>query len=237
MSKFNYSCISLKGKIRTENQDSFFCCGSMPENDTSAVSGSCGEGIFAVFDGMGGCCDGKKAAWLCSDHISRNSDRIAASPSEMINVLLEMNGIVCAHAAENKYSVCGSTAVMALVKDSMAYISNIGDSRAYLFSEGLYRLSCDHVRLSSGRKGLTQYVGIPERELMLEPYFGSVKLEYGSRLLLCSDGLSDMIDDNFISSCLSMKSSVGDICLALSDEAMKNGGRDNITVIVIEREC
>ena len=72
---------------------------------------------------------------------------------------------------------------------------------------------------------------------MLEPYFGSVKLECGSRLLLCSDGLSDMTDDDFISSCLSMKSSVGDICLALSDGAMKNGGRDNITVIVIEREC
>ena len=115
---------------------------------------------------------------------------------------------------------------------------NLGDSRIYqISSEGkLGQLSLDHV-LGGGRFGkppLTQYLGIPEESMGLEPTIVPQKAEIGTRYLICSDGITDMLSDGEIADILTREISVSETVELLVERALIKGGRDNITVILCE---
>ena len=122
-------------------------------------------------------------------------------------------------------------------------VTHVGDSPVCLFREGrLHRLTRDHTAaeqwrstLSAGdaarvRHILTRAIGVPEAGG--EPDVSRHKLADGDRLLLCTDGLTDMVDDEAIARELGRAASADAACQALVDRALENGGKDNVTVVV-----
>ena len=137
---------------------------------------------------------------------------------------------------------------------NMVQISNIGDSRAYLYRDGVLRqISVDHTEQSSmfrmqeqlgitklidipnSRNTLTQHLGIQENEFILEPTESEmIRVQKKDIYLLCSDGLTGMLQDTEISDVLSMNMDLWNKKRILIEKAMQAGGKDNITVILIE---
>jgi protein phosphatase len=126
-------------------------------------------------------------------------------------------------------------------------VIHVGDSRVYLLRQGaLHQLTRDHTRaqeladlgaIPAGdiathrlRHVLTQAIGI--REVGGEPEVGRFRLADGDRLLLCTDGLNEMVDDAAIAAELGRNRSAAEICQALIDLALVQGGHDNVTIVV-----
>jgi serine/threonine protein phosphatase PrpC len=124
----------------------------------------------------------------------------------------------------------GSTAVVALVTLDEAWVGHVGDSRCYLLTsgEGLRPVTEDH-----GAGGyLTQALGL---ERGIKPDVVRVPLGAGDRLLLCTDGLTNMVEDAQIAAILSEADAAQAACDALTAAALDAGGIDNVTTIVIDR--
>ena len=83
---------------------------------------------------------------------------------------------------------------------------------------------------------MTQYIGLDPEEMTIEPSYAKEKLQVGDRYLLCSDGLTDMLDSLSICSILKNSDTVQQGVEMLMDAALENGGRDNTTIILIEVE-
>ena len=141
----------------------------------------------------------------------------------------------------------GTTLTMALSLGTDLLIAHVGDSPAYLYRQGeLHKLTRDHTvaqamaddGLISERDAvprrlqhvLTRAIGI--RGVGAEPEFRRAGLADGDRLLLCTDGLTDLVDDATIEAELGRRAFSGEACQALVDLALDRGGRDNVTVIV-----
>ena len=86
------------------------------------------------------------------------------------------------------------------------------------------------------KPSLTQHLGIDEEEFLVEPSIVRMELQAGDRYLLCSDGLTDMVSDEQIKQLLEGADSASSAVRKLIDTALDNGGRDNITVIVLTVE-
>jgi len=142
----------------------------------------------------------------------------------------------------------GATVAMVLLKSKRAYIANVGDSRIYRFRNNrIAQINRDHSvvaeLLEAGRiepeeaenhhaQGqITQYMGMDERA---EPYVRSFALKKEDRLLLCSDGLTDMLPNRRIAQILRSKSEPQAACEALIESANAAGGHDNVTVVVVD---
>ena len=128
----------------------------------------------------------------------------------------------------------GTTAAILKFAKDRIYLCNIGDSKIFRFSKGtLQQLSFDHVCPSESQEKppLSQNLGIPESETVISPYIATADYQVGDLYLICSDGLTDMvtlseIEDLFISE----KEHAAEPLLRL---ALENGGRDNITLILL----
>jgi protein phosphatase len=142
----------------------------------------------------------------------------------------------------------GTTVVFALVLGGTALVANVGDCRGYLFRAGaLHLLPHDHSlaqylldtgmmaagdpRLTFARQQLLQHLGIRDRPV---PSICKVLLAGGDRLLLCSDGLTDMLPDREIADVLRDEPGAAPACTALVDLANLAGGRDNVTVVLVD---
>ncbi len=239
-----YACLSNKGRVRGENEDSWYADGD--------------SGIFIVSDGMGGQAGGALASTivretmppLIKQRLADAGDLGDPKTKETVAACIsDLSGQVNLAARGNYgYSGMGATIVMALVRGGKAMIAYLGDSRAYLYRDrAMKRLTNDHsvVRLlvESGditaeqarthpSKGqITRFVGMDGE---VEPDFAIVDLKPGDRLLLCSDGLTAMVSDEKISSILRKMANPDVICHDLVDEANLAGGRDNITVALVD---
>ncbi|MCD8157265.1 MAG: hypothetical protein LUD53_07575, partial [Clostridiales bacterium] len=118
-------------------------------------------------------------------------------------------------------------------------ICNIGDSRIFRLSKGqMEQLSMDHVGVAPyGRKPpLSQNLGIPPTEMLIEPYAATAAYREGDIYLICSDGLTDMLSTNQIAQVLGqypIETAAG----CLLEKALERGGRDNITIILCRTEA
>ena len=141
----------------------------------------------------------------------------------------------------------GTTLTMALSLGTDLLIAHVGDSPAYLSRQGeLHKLTRDHtlaqemadhgqisardVASHRYRHVLTHAIGI--REAGSEPEIRRLRLADGDRLLLCTDGLTDMVDDATIAAEMRRQVSSGEACQSLIDLALDRGGKDNVTVVV-----
>ena len=136
----------------------------------------------------------------------------------------------------------GTTMSLALTLGDDLLVTHVGDSRVYLLRQGqLRRLTTDHaaagraahpagVSAARIRRVLTHAIGIPEAGG--EPDLHHYKLADGDRLLLCTDGLTDLVRDDKIADELGRAPSAAAACQALVDLALGRGGRDNVTAVV-----
>jgi protein phosphatase len=213
--------------------------------DLASLAGGSAMPCFAVFDGMGGEQQGEVASRIAAEALR---DACASGSAEgdpevfLTSVCQHMNDAVCAYARENGIRRMGTTAVLLAFREQTAFVCNVGDSRAYVlrpsfwFSRHLEQLSCDHSQkgASVGKAPLTQYIGIPADEFIIEPSIVALPLREGTRWLLCSDGLSDMVPEKAIAKALSATGDLGVCANRLLGAALDAGGRDNVTIIICE---
>lgn len=245
--EYAYTCHI--GKIRNNNEDNFWCCGDSLEAQNQGMShirsGYMKQSeypLLAVFDGMGGESCGEMAAFLaaeaCGEHFKAAKDGIRNDPEEFLNEICEsMNQAICDYGRTNKINSMGTTAALLAFAEDAVYSCNLGDSRIYKSDrEKFYQISQDHVLGHSlfGKAPLTQYLGMEEENLQLEPSISRQEIKIGDRFLLCSDGITDMLSDGEIADILSRDIPVAKTVEILVDRALKKGGRDNITVVLCE---
>ena len=184
---------------------------------------------IAVFDGMGGEEHGEIASETARNVFMEN----CKNDCTLEDLCLLINKKICEYMEENRISRMGSTAAMVSVDEKIRFC-NIGDSKIYKLSRfGIEQLSEDHITVIgkyNKRKFLNQHLGIPEEEILIEPYSGETDYTDDDIFILCSDGLTDMIDEEKILD-ISLKNGINRLAEKLFDEAMNSGGRDNISVV------
>ena len=250
-----YCAICGPGLVRAENQDNLYINGVYRGNiSDNAVfryeDVSVDGGLFAVADGMGG----EKRGDLAALEAVRNMGDIDPADGRrgMVRHIDECNAVICEHMKANGARI-GSTFVGLCIAGGRADIVNVGDSRLYMFRGGeLAQLSRDHTsvrqmlelgaiteeaaRRHPDRHDLTQHLGIFPAEMVIEPHTAYAEVEAGDIFLLCSDGLTDMLEDACIKKLLETDGSVCEKAEALYDIAIMNGGRDNITVLLVQAD-
>jgi protein phosphatase len=150
-------------------------------------------------------------------------------------------------AAEPACTGMGTTLTGAYTVGPEAFVAHVGDSRAYLFHDGrLSQLTRDHtlaqecldvgmpVASRSWHHVLTNYLGGPEQEVRVE--FHHVRLADGDQLLLCTDGLTDLVRDEEVAGILGRHAQPQEAAQALVDRALERGGKDNVTVVLASYE-
>lgn len=230
------------GRIRTGNEDNFFA-----EADER-------RGVFVVADGMGGHAAGEVASEMAVTIVSRNLLGLASvrdtGAAELVGKSLQEanRAIFDRMLAESDKQGMGTTASVMVLSDHGYLIGQIGDSRVYLYRDGaLIQITKDHsyvqeqvdaglltpeqARYHPYSNVITRCVGASD-EVEADIYSGDVRV--GDVFLLCSDGLTGMVDDRRLAQLLMARSGPGRIVDSLIAEANGRGGLDNITAIVIQ---
>lgn len=244
--KIIYSCTSHIGNVRNVNQDNFICNGLYMKTDDTEIkfplSGkifSNDSKIFGIFDGMGGEECGEVAALIAAETAAKF--KINEEPIKQMRDFCKIaNRNICDYAQDNSVSSMGTTAAMLVFGKKEIVLCNIGDSKIFLFSEKkIEQISKDHITpVPYGKKpALLQNLGIPETEMIIEPYISRGEYRNGDRYLICSDGLTDMVSVDQISGIVE-NNSPDKVVQTLLDTALENGGRDNITIMFFEiKQC
>ncbi len=213
-----------------------------------------------VADGLGGCAAGELASMLALQTAWELTStafnwpfqvgaRVAEDVMEQLNVYgKRMHQAIIEQArARPELAGMGSTITGVLLVGTDAFIGHVGDSRAYLMREGkLRQLTRDHTQaqqlVDAGilpavaqapnfmRHVLVSCLGGNQLDVEVETHH--VPLVHGDRLLLCTDGLSNMVNDAEIALILNQQAAPPEACQALGNAALDHGGRDNITVVL-----
>lgn len=213
-------------------------------------------GLAIVCDGMGGQNGGNVASKMACDIISqrfKECGNLAFLSEEEIKSLIisatsEANiDIYKTSNLEPGYKGMGTTVVIALVINSKAYIAHIGDSRIYLLKNDKFKqitkdhsvvqelidqgkISQDEAKIHPNKNMITRAVGV---NLIVDIDYLEFTLTNKSKILLCTDGLTNMVSDKLIEKTL-RKYNSETTCMKLIELSNKAGGIDNITVAVIE---
>ncbi|HEY7501916.1 MAG TPA: PP2C family serine/threonine-protein phosphatase [Vicinamibacterales bacterium] len=220
------------------------------------------RGLFLVCDGMGGAPAGEVASQLAADAIlqrlemSDDSDDPSNGESmylpwtnRLADAVRQSNREIYRHGqTDRRRAEMGTTVVGAWLNHHVASVAHVGDSRAYLWRDnGLQLLTSDHslveAQVSAGvlaREGILQS---RDQHILLRVLGGApdvvvdlqeVPVRPGDYLLLCSDGLTRMVPDSTVADAIVRWRAPQRICDYLIDLANRNGGADNITVVVVE---
>jgi len=195
--------------------------------------------MFAIFDGMGGESCGEMASYLAAKAFDSSYYTSSEKPTGQFlsDVCEVMNSCICSYSDNNFISYMGTTAAILAFDEKGVYICNLGDSKIFRFSSRkLTQITHDHVITAPYRakSALTQCLGIPKTEFIIEPYIAKGNFASGERYLICSDGLTDMLTEGEISTILNKKKHTLDCASTLVDSALSKGGVDNITVILCD---
>ncbi len=232
------------GQKRKINQDSVFVStepvGNLPN-------------LFIVADGMGGHNAGDFAS-----RYAVNAVREAIAVSREVNpvkliseaIRLANEGILAEADAHEEMRGMGTTIVVTTILGNYAYTANVGDSRLYLYDGELKQITKDHslveemvrlgeltreqARIHPDKHIITRALGAAQT---VEPDFFDFRLHPENILLMCSDGLSNMVDDDEIRQVLEQPISAEEMADTLVGTANDNGGMDNIAVIIIEPDA
>lgn len=247
---------SHKGKVRENNEDSFY----FPLTGDISNSNESEKMIFidnydleervmlAVFDGMGGLHNGEFASGCAVESLKEiDSSNLSGTLSDYI---VYINDYVCGKMRSIGKKI-GSTAVLISFENGKYEMANVGDSRCYLYRDYvLEQISEDHTEAAALKKMqidsdtfsknvnhnwknvLTQHLGISTEEFQIEPHVNSGAIRKDDIFLMCSDGLTSMVNDEEICAILSDDCSIADKRDELLKKALKNGGLDNITLIL-----
>lgn len=245
--KLNMACVCHMGCVRGSNEDNFYFVGEiLNEKNKGLDSVLCYTSLpeelpetVAVFDGMGGEVGGEIAAFAAASTLKALVS--SRRTTDLTQYLLDLNRAVHQAGASRHIQSAGCTAVLAHFTGKRVVIANLGDSPAFLFRNGqLEKLSQDHtdaelldeLGVTNRKPKLTQYLGVDSEEYDIEPYIAAKEVENGDIILLCSDGLTDMVTVPEIIDQLSSGKCAEDISKALLNLALAHGGNDNTTIVV-----
>ena len=233
--------ITDTGILREMNQDYCFASdapvGNLPN-------------LYLVADGMGGHKAGDYASRYTTHRVvasvSRNPGREPVSILKEAITVANQLLIKDARADIDKLGM-GTTLVAATIIGGKLYAANVGDSRLYIVDGGIRQVTRGHsyvaemvrlgkvdarqARVHPDKNIITRAIGAAED---VEADFFEVELSAGSRIVLCTDGLTNMIEDSEIRDIVASDADIGERAGQLVARANQNGGRDNITVMIIE---
>jgi serine/threonine protein phosphatase PrpC len=239
MAELKWGAASHEGQLRAQNEDNFHA----------------GEGLFVVADGMGGHLAGEVASEMAVTRLQENLPKDRANSLDELVAAIDVANteIYDGSVADPDRAGMGTTitaiAVVADPHDGQAFgIANVGDSRCYVMRHARLRqltidhsfvqelvaegaISRDEARTHPRRNIVTRALGI-EPSVRVDSW--TMPIFQGDRLLLCSDGLVDEITDDHISDILIEHTDPGAAAQALVDAANASGGRDNVTVVVVD---
>ncbi|MCE1179013.1 MAG: Stp1/IreP family PP2C-type Ser/Thr phosphatase [Micrococcales bacterium] len=231
---FHFAARSDVGLVRSENQD----------------SGYAGPHLLAVADGMGGHAGGDIASSVAvGELVGLDDDSLSSNeaPTRLTRSLANANGTIGdLMAARPELQGMGTTATVILRSRNKLTLAHIGDSRAYLLREGkLSQLTHDHsfvqTLVDEGRITEEEAEVHPQRSLVTrvltgqpsdDPDVNVRECREGDRYLLCSDGLSGVVERDTIAEILSTVRSPGAAADRLVELALKSGAPDNVTVVI-----
>ena len=228
--------------------------GKVRPNNEDAMGVSSDRGVFVVADGMGGHQAGEVASQRAVDVILemlRDWDQGIPAEDALVQAVNEANAqIEAASRADQALKGMGTTVVAALVQPDSFTVAHVGDSRAYLLHEGELRaLTEDHsMVLELVRAGV-----ITQEQAATHPYRSAISRSLGQfrevqadvqtedwrsgdYLLLCSDGLTRFVEEPAIREIILRLEEPQAACAALVEAALANGGRDNVTVVLVSHD-
>jgi len=230
--RYTWAAASHQGMVRENNEDSIFPTSSGESNDGA---------VLIVADGMGGHVAGEVASRLAVNAAASSEleagDRVAAGNRAIREEVSRDPGL----------EGMGTTMTLLTVDDGVAHLAHVGDSRAYLLRDReLAQLTEDHTvaaeYVAMGELSSHEAVSHPQRH-MLTRTLGltrfvnideiDVELIQGDRLLICSDGLTEMVSDDDIAKTLG-DGTPDEVVWELIELANEAGGVDNISVVVLE---
>lgn len=234
-----YSYLTDPGKIRDHNEDS-----------VTVIKNSSGEILLAVADGMGGHRGGEIASSIAISHIGKRFIEISSlgNKEDAINwikdVVSEANVQIYKYTSENPESTgMGTTLVLAVLTNQFLLFGNIGDSSGYVFkNERIHKITTDHTLVNllvkSGELTEEEAKEHPRKNVLMRALGATTKVEMDifdverdvDGVMLCSDGLTNMLDDEQISKVLCEKTSVEEKLTKLIIKSNNRGGTDNISI-------
>ena len=246
------------GNARGNNEDNVYFNGDYitPRNINRPFAIKTGEytdiNIFAVFDGMGRNNTGSFASLVAATRLDSLADRISFDPDvtpddAVLEYMQETNELIRDQRRETGGVRTASTMALLIIEHGNAHVYNVGDSRVYLYRDKqLVKLSRDHVAVE-GQKSvaltedgirhgrITKFLGMNSREGKMEPYRAKpFKVKKGDKFLLCSDGVSDQLDEDELTVCLGKRKDPFGHTNELMALSMSDDSDDNVSAIVVE---
>lgn len=229
------------GQTRVVNQDYVYY---------SLTEVGCLPNLFIVADGMGGHKAGDMASrYTVESYVSLVRDSSDKDPVSVINnTCFKVNQMLRKKAEESvDYEGMGTTLVVACISDNILKVANIGDSRLYIVNDDITQITRDHswveemislgeikreqARTHEKKNIITRAIGGSDN---VEPEMFSVDLQDGDKILMCTDGLTNMLEDSEILNIIKNNSDIKEAAEILCRQANDNGGKDNISVMLIE---
>lgn len=236
--------VSHKGYVRKENEDAYCIedkvIGSLPN-------------LYVIADGMGGHRGGAMASKMAVDQVFGHLQTAQGVIEEILidSVKTANNAIFNKAVEESSFFGMGTTIEVVTMTENMVYIAHVGDSRVYLWQDGSMQqvtkdhsyvqelvdagvISAEEALIHPNRNRITRALGVDK--------FVDIDLIQLNRttsnmtLLMCSDGLTNMITTKLMDSIVNQNNSLKERCEILLEEALSNGGTDNITLVLIEME-
>lgn len=250
-------CFTTDTGSRNANEDNFYLNGNYKrayaDSSYEKYDLMYNRGLFAVCDGMGGAEFGARAAYIAVENLKNYQEKnFNDFASEYI---YNSNKFVYNMTYENNGASAGSTLALMYIENGKATYYNIGNSRIYLFRKGkLIQLSEDHTQTAqmvkmgtlpaamaathNGNHVLTRYLGINPTGLVVQAYIGEINdIQHDDIILMCSDGLTNMLTDNEIQTVLKSSKELmpakhyTDI---LKGVVLERGAKDNFTIGIIK---
>ena len=240
-----YLYITDPGKVRERNEDS-----------VNIVENASGEILLAVADGMGGHKDGEVASSIALNHIATRFKEISSvgNKEDAINwiqdIVKEANALIYKYVSMHKESSgMGTTLVLAILSKTFLLVGNIGDSSGYVIkNKKLHKVTVDHTLVNllvkSGELSEKEAKNHPKKNVLMRALGASVDVEVDifnvelgiDGIFLCSDGLTNMLDDNTIEKILNSDMTIEEKVDKLVFKANKRGGSDNISIAYLNKE-
>ncbi len=241
--KFSY--LTNPGQVRDHNEDS-----------VTIVKNGSGEILMAVADGMGGHKGGEIASSIAITHIGKRFTDISSvgNKEEAINFLKEIvseaNMLLYKYTEDNPESVgMGTTIVIALLTKAFLLFGNIGDSSGFVIKDKkLYKITNDHTLVNllvkSGEITEEEAKEHPRKNVLMRALGANISVEMDvfdvetdvSAVLLCSDGLTNMLNEEQIEKVLDSDIDIDAKVQKLINKANNRGGTDNISVAYLQKE-
>lgn len=246
-----------RGNVRKLNQDNIYVDGMYRidlSSDNLLLRSRRRRGIhtYGVFDGLGGGEDGEQASLMASQMLKLVDE--GHDEKKIKAFFPALRSAIRQNTDDESVNYSGTTAAVLVLDDHTAHACNIGDSRVYLFrGNKLEMMSYDHTReqtlIEKGilqepdrghsmfRHELSQFIGsVPDEEIELNEHTASVDCRPGDIFLICSDGLTDAVDNEELGALLESNrdESADHIVLKLVSKALDNNSHDNVSVITVK---